>query len=221
MAVYDLEEQEQLDELKTWWKQYGNLVTSLVTALAVVAVGWQGWNWWQRNQAAQAAALYGGIEKAASVRNVKQARDFAGELIDKYPRTAQAAMGALLSAKVQVEGGDAKNARSQLQWAADNATDDALRSLAKLRLAALLLDDKAYDEALKQIPADTASPFAARFGEVKGDILVAQGKTVEARAAYEAALQQLDKQTKDDAAGQARAYREIVQAKLDTLGAAK
>lgn len=221
MAVYDLEEQEQLDELKTWWKMYGNLVTALLAVLACLAVAWQGWNWYQRSQAAEASAIYAGIERAAGNRDPKQVRQLAGELIDKFPRTTYAAMAALLSGKVQVEANDAKNAQVQLQWAADNAKDEALRDLARLRLAAVLLDEKSYDAALKAISGDASASFTARFDELKGDILASQGKKDEAKTSYEAALAAVDKQDKEGAAGQHRAYRDMLQAKLDSLGSAK
>ena len=98
MAAYDLEEQEQLDELKTWWKMYGNLVTGILVVLALAVVGWQGWNWWQRQQSAQASALYSGVQTAVLQKDAKRARELAGELIDKYSSTAYAGMGALLAA---------------------------------------------------------------------------------------------------------------------------
>lgn len=221
MAVYDLEEQEQLDELKTWWKMHGNLVTAVIAALALAAVVWQGWNWYQRNQAAGAAMVYASIERAAANRDVKQVRQMAGELIDKFPRTTYAAMGALLSGKVQVETDDAKNAQAHLQWAADNAKDDALRDLARLRLAAVLLDEKSYDAALKPLSGDVSPAFAARFAELKGDVLASQDKKADAKTAYEGALTALEKQEKEGAAGQHRAYRDVLQSKLDSLGSAQ
>ena len=71
-----------------------------------------------------------------------------------------------------------KTAQAQLAWAAENAKDEP-RDLARLRLAAVLLDEKAYDEALKQLAAEPPA-FAARFDELKGDVLAAQGKKPEA-----------------------------------------
>lgn len=223
MAAYDLEEQEQLDELKTWWKIYGNLVTAVIVAAAVGVLGWQGWNWWQRNQAVTASTLYAGLEQAAAQQDVKRAREFAGELIDKYAGTAYAGMGALLSAKVQADGGDLKTAKAQLTWAAENGNDPALRDLARLRLAAVLLDEKAYDEALKQLAAEPAAPFAARYAELRGDVLAEQGKRAEARAAYEAALAKADAAMKVSGGETAarRPYREMLQAKLDLVGGGK
>ncbi len=222
MATYDLEEQEQLDELKTWWKMYGNLVTGILVAVALAAVAWQGWNWWQRQQATQASALFSGLQTAGSdAEGAKRARELAGELIDKYSSTSYAGMGALVAARTQVDAGDAKNARAQLAWAAENAKDPGLRELARLRLAAVMLDDKAYDEAMKQLAAEPAAPFAPRFAELRGDIFAAQGKPAEARVAYDAALEKFEALAKDDEARQRGGYKEVVQAKRDALGAAK
>jgi len=221
MAAYDLEEQEQLDELKTWWKMYGNLVTGILVAVALAVVAWQGWTWWQRQQAAQASALFSGLQTAAVQKDAKRARELAGELIDKYSATSYAGMGALVAARAQVDAGDTKNARVQLAWAAENAKDPGLRELARLRLAAVMLDEKAYDEALKQLAAEPAAAFAPRFEELRGDILAAQGKTAEARNSYDAALAKFDAQAKGDETRQRGGYSELVQAKRDSLGAAK
>jgi len=218
MAVYDLEEQEQLDELKTWWKQYGNLVTTVITVVAVAAVAWQGWNWWRRDQMAQAGDVYAAVERAAAANDVKRARDAAGELIDKFSGTNYAALAALLSAKLQFESGDLKNAKLQLAWAADHGNDAELRDLARLRLAAVLLDEKAYDEALAQLAAAPVEPLAARYAEVRGDVLAAQGKSLEARAAYAAALAKLD-EPGSKADQRHAAYRDLLQVKLESQGA--
>jgi predicted negative regulator of RcsB-dependent stress response len=221
MAVYDLEEQEQLDELKTWWKQHGNLVTALLLAVAVAGAGWQGWNWWQRDRAGQASSIYFAVQKAAMEGDAKRSSELAGEIIDKFPGTGYAGLAALLSAKVQVDKGEPKNAKVQLQWAAEHAKDDALRDLARLRLATVLVDEKAYDEALKQLSTQPAEAFAPRFAELKADVLAAQGKSSEARAAYQAALSALEKGGKDEHGGVQGYYRDVLQAKLDSLGAAK
>jgi predicted negative regulator of RcsB-dependent stress response len=224
MATYDLEEQEQIDELKTWWKMHGNLVTAVVVAVAVAVVGWLGWQRWQGNQAAQASVLYGGVQVAMVQQDAKRARELTGELIDKYAGTSYAGLAALLSAKAQADGGDAKSAQAQLAWAIDNARDEGVRDLARLRLAALLLDEKAYDQAMQRLAVEPAPAFAPRFNELRGDVLAAQGKTAEARAAYEAALAKLDATIAKEGGNEARvraAYRDVLQVKLDALGGGK
>lgn len=221
MATYDLEEQEQLDELKTWWKMYGNLVTGILVAAALAVVAWQGWNWWQRQQAVQASALFSGLQTAAAQKDAKRARELAGELIDKYSATSYAGMGALVAARVQVDAGDAKNARVQLAWAAENAKDPGFRELARLRLAAVMLDESAYDEAIKQLAAEPVAAFAPRFAELRGDVFAAQGKTAEARNSYDLALAKFDVLARDDESRRSGGYKEVLQAKRDALGAAK
>ena len=219
MATFDLEEQEQIDELKTWWKMHGNLVTSVVLAVTLAVAGWQGWNWWQRKQSSEASVLYAAVQQAIVLKDAKRSRDLAGELIDKYKGSSYAGMAAMLSAKAQEEGGDGKTARAQLAWATDNAKDDTLRELARLRLAALLLDDKAYDDALKQLAVEPSAALAPRFAELKGDVFATQGKRAEAKAAYESAVAKLDAMPKGEA-GRHREYRDILQAKLESLGSA-
>ncbi|MEZ5615781.1 MAG: tetratricopeptide repeat protein [Rhodocyclaceae bacterium] len=220
MATYDLEEQEQISELKTWWRMYGNLVTSVLLALAVGVAGWQGWNWYQRNQSAEASVLYAAVQKAVKEDDARRAREAAGELTEKYPATAYAALAALTSARMQFDAGDLKTARAQLQWVADKARDKDLRDLGRLRLAHVLYDDKALDEALKLLADAPAPAFAARFEELKGDILATQGKQTEARSAYQGALAKQDAAEKaaGSQSGQETRYRDLLQVKLDSLG---
>jgi len=222
MAVYDLEEQEQLDELKTWWKQYGNLLTGAVVAVSVVLVGWQGWNWWQRDQGIQAAAVFAAVERAAGEHDAKKAREATGELIDKFSRTPYAAMAVLVSARLQVEAGDTKTAKLQLGWTVDNARDGEIRDLARLRLATVLFAENAYEEALKQLASDPVAPFSARYAEVRGDILAAQEKHGEAKAAYQQALSNLVETQKSPGADQSRGqYHDLLQLKVETIGSNK
>lgn len=224
MATYDLEEQEQIAEIKAWWKQYGNLLLGIVTAASIGVIAWQGWNWYQRNQAAQASMVYGVLQKAVRENDAQRIKTATGELLEKYASTAYAPMAALSAAKAMFAAGDTKTASLQLVWVVEHGKDE-LRDLARLRLAAVLLDEKAYDEALKQLAGNTTGGFAVRFLGSRGDVLSAQGKTAEARAAYQEALVRLDegdktgkgKNTLQDRQANA-AFREMLELKLDALG---
>ena len=219
MAVYDLEEQEQISELKAWWARYGNAVTAGLLVAAVAVFGWQAWNWYQRNQAAQASGILADVQKAASGRDAKTAAARAGELIEKFPSTTQAALAVLMSAKLQAEGGDVKTAKAQLGWAAERAGEVELREIARLRLANLLLDEKAYDDALKALEPEPTPSFAGRFHELRGDIHAVQGKGSEAKKAYEAAIARLDEVSKSAPAGTIDdRQKTILQLKLESLG---
>jgi predicted negative regulator of RcsB-dependent stress response len=208
--AYDLEEQEQLAQLKGWWKDNGTSVLVVVAAAVIAASGWFGWRNWQAGQAQQAAALYDSLQKGLQANDAKSVRDASGSLVEGFPRTLYASMGALASARFYLDRGDTKSARAQLQWVVDRSSSDELRDIARLRLAGVLLDEKAYDEALGLLEAKHAPAMAAQYAVLKGDILVAKGKAPEAKAAYRLALEKSDERS--------GAFRAGVQLRLDALG---
>ena len=208
----DLEEQEQVAALKGWWSEHGTLVTTLVVGIALAVAGWQGWRWYEGRQTAQAAALFDALARGGQAGDPKAVRDAAGGLIEDHPRTLYAAMGALVAARFHFDRGDLKSAKLQLGWAAENARSDELRDLARLRLAGLLLDEKAHDEALKLLEAKHGAPFAAQYLALRGDVLTAKNQAAEARAAYKSALELADK-ARDNSA-----FRESVRMRLEALG---
>jgi len=206
----NLEEQEQLDRVKQLWKQYGNLVTWVVIiALGGFAAFHQYQNW-QRGQGAKAAAMYDELEQAAQAADVKKVERVFEDLRREYPSTVAAEQGGLLAAKLQFDAGQPDAARATLDWVATNASEKEYKVLAGLRLAGLLLDQKKPDEALKALPAEVPPSFKGLLEDRRGDILHAQGKHAEAKAAYQAALAALDPRLD---------YRRLVEAKMTSLGA--
>lgn len=206
----DLEEQEKVAELRAWWTQYGTLITAVLLAAAVGFAGWSGWQWYQRSQAAEASVLYETLGRAAQENDAKALRDAAGALAESYPRTLYASLGALLSARFHFDRNDLKAAKAQLQWVIERSRSADLRDIARLRLGAVLLDEKAYDEALKLAEAPHGAAFDAQFAALKGDVLVASNQAAEAKAAYRLAL---EKAGRDE-----RAFRESVRMRLEGLG---
>jgi predicted negative regulator of RcsB-dependent stress response len=210
----DLQEQEQLDELKSFWKQYGNLITWTLTLALAGFAAWNGWQWWQREQAAKAGALYDELDRLGNAGDAARVAQAFGDLKERFPRTLQAQQGALLAAKVQAEKGQADAALATLSWLADNGEDDELRVVARLRAAGVLMDQKKFDEAAKQLDAaqqGKAREFDALIADRRGDLLAVQGKRAEAIAAYQAAHKTLDEKVE---------YRNLIDAKLTALGAA-
>jgi predicted negative regulator of RcsB-dependent stress response len=206
----DLEEQEQLAALKAWWNQNATLVLAAVSAAAIAYAGWQGWRWYRASQAVEASALYDSLSKAVQAGDAKAMRDASGALAESYPRTLYASMGALVAARFHFDRGDLKNAKAQLQWVLERAPSEDLKDLARLRLAAVLLDEKAYDEALKLLEAQHARAYDAQYAALKGDVLVAKKQPAEARAAYRLAL---EKSTPQDGA-----FHESLRMRLEALG---
>jgi predicted negative regulator of RcsB-dependent stress response len=210
----DLQEQEQLDQLKAFWQQYGNLITWTLTFVLAGFAAWNGWNWWQRNEAGKAGALYEELERGSQAGDAERTARAFGDLKDRFPRTLQAQQGALLAAKVQADKGQADAALATLAWVADQAADDEYRVIARLRASGVLMDQKKYDEALKQLDAaqqGKVREFDALIADRRGDVLAAQGKKVDAVTAYQNAHKAMD--AKVD-------YRQLLDAKLTALGAA-
>jgi predicted negative regulator of RcsB-dependent stress response len=207
----DLDEQEQLDQLKAFWKQYGNFITWGLTLVLVAYAAWSGWTWWQREQATKASAMYDELDRVAQLADADKVAAVLRDLKDRFPRTSYAAQGALLAAKVQLDKGQLDAARASLAWAAENASEDEYRDIARLRMAGLQLDAKQYDEAAKSLDAVKASGFAALVADRRGDLLVLQAKPDLARAEYQKAYDAMDK---------AQEYRRLIGVKLGKLGVA-
>jgi len=205
----DLEEQEQLAEIKHFWHKYGNLISGVLIVVFGSVATYNGWNWWQRHQASQASALYDEVERAAQSQDLARVQRAFSDVRDQYGRTTYAQQGGLLAARAFQDGGKPDEAKAALGWVADKASDEGLQAIARLRLAALLADSQAYDEALVQLGRPFPGTFTALVADRRGDILNLQGKKSEAKAQYEKALAALD-------AGSD--YRRLVEVKLTALG---
>lgn len=208
--AYNLEEQEQLASLKSWWSRYGNMVTWIVIIALAAYAAWSGWNLYQRNQATQAGQLYEELQKGFAAKDDQKVQRAASDLESKFGKTAYAQMGALAAAKSAFDANDLKTAKSQLQWVVENGTEE-YKAIARLRLAGVLLDEKAFDEGLKLLEGQFPEAFAGAVADRKGDILVAQTKIDEARAAYKLALEKTDEKNP---------ARQLIQIKLDAIGGA-
>ncbi len=209
--AYDLEEQEQLETLKAWWKQYGSLVIWLAIAGVSSFAAWKSWTIYQRNQAAGASDMYEEVQKALTQKENAKVQGATTALVEKYSRTTYASLAVLASAKSAFDAGDMKLAKTQLNWVVEHASEKELVALAKLRLSVIALDEKDYELGLKLLAAEFPAQFEAEVLDHKGDILLAKNLPVEARLAYQSALKKM---------GEKMPGRAIVQIKLDALGGA-
>jgi predicted negative regulator of RcsB-dependent stress response len=210
--AYDLEEQEQIAVIKDWWRNYGNLVTTGLLAVVVGIAGIQAWRYYRAQQSSSAATLYSQLDTAEKSNELKRVQDIAAALASSHAGTSYAGMAALRAAKSFVNGNDLASAKQRLQWVIDNTSDDEMRDIARLRLAGVLLDEKKHDEALKLLDVKHVAAFDGLYADLRGDVLAAQNKRPEARAAYQLALEKSDARS---------SYRQLLQVKLDALGEAR
>jgi predicted negative regulator of RcsB-dependent stress response len=205
----DLQEQEQLDSLKAFWKSYGNLITwTLILGLAAFA----GWRWYEHHrsqQALEAGAMYEELDRAAEAGDLQKTARVLADLQQRFPKTTFAAQGALLAAKAQAEKGQPDAAKASLGWVLSSVEDADLKAMARLRLAAVHAESQAWDEALKLLAEPVPAPFEALRADREGDIRMLKGDRAGAVAAYQRAVAAMSDKLD---------YRRFVEAKLASLG---
>lgn len=206
----DLEEQEQLEELKHFWKRWGDLITWVLIAVLGAYAAWNGWQAWSSKQAAQAAALYDTVERTAMSGDVSLLDRSVADIEDKFPSTTYAHQAALLAARVYQDKDRATNAKKQLQWVIDKSSDEGYQALARLRLAGLLIQDKAFDDARQQLTAKVPEAFAPLMADRLGDLAVLENKPDQALQHYKNAWKGFEPNAD---------YRRLVAVKLAALGA--
>lgn len=207
---FDLEEQEQIAQFKHFWDTWGTLITWAVIIVMGSLASWNGYRYWQARQAQQAVAMMDAIEQAAQAKDLDRVQQIFGDLRKDYPRTTQASQAGLLAAQELANAQRWKDAQAALTWLVEKGGDEGHVALARLRLASVLIQEKAYDEAMAQLSAAFPPEFAAVVADRKGDVFELQGKKQEAIEQYRRAWEALGEQV---------GYRQIVQAKLDALGA--
>ena len=205
----DLEEQEQLDELKHFWSKYGNLISGVLIVVMLALAGWNGYNYWQRSQAAQAAAMYDEMGKSLAGGDVAKAERTFNDMKDRYARASYTQQAGLALAKMAADASKPDVAKAALQWVADKSGDEGYAAIASLRLANIYLDAKQYPEALKALDAAKGDAFVALVSDRRGDVLLLQGQRDAAKAAYLTAFKAFDERSE---------YRRLVRVKLNALG---
>ena len=209
MATFDSEQQEQLDQVKHFWKQYGNLITWVLVLVLAAYAAWTGYLYWQQQRAEGAAGLYEELDRAAAAGQADKVRLAFSDLKSQYEGTTYAEQAALLVARVAAGSGKDAEVQEALQWLADHGKNEDLVAVGRLRLAGVQMDAKQYDEALKTLSGKLPQEFAALADDRRGDILQAQGKNDEAVKAYQAAWEAMDPAVE---------YRRLIEGKLTALG---
>jgi predicted negative regulator of RcsB-dependent stress response len=205
----DLEEQEQLDELKHFWKSWGDLITWLLIAVLGGYAAWMGWQSWSAKQATQSAALYDTVERAALANDTALLDRSLADIKDKFSTTTYAQQAALLAARVYHDKDRKADAKAQLAWVINQASDEGYRALARLRLAGLLIEDKDYAQARQQLTAASPEAFAPLMADRLGDVAMLESQTAEATQHYKNAWKGFEANAE---------YRRLVAVKLAALG---
>jgi predicted negative regulator of RcsB-dependent stress response len=173
--VSDYSEAEQLEQAKSWLK--ANAIW-IIAGIAIGAGGLGGWRWYEERrdtQAEAASARYEELVDAFSRRDNVRGTTLLEELNREYAWTPYASLGTLIAARVQVEANELDKAAASLKSVMDNAKDDELKMVARLRLARVQSAQGKHDEALATLKVDNPGEFAPRIADARGDVLLAKG----------------------------------------------
>ena len=208
---YDFEEQERLAELKAWWEDNRWYVIGAAAAAILAFAGYRGWLHWQERSAEDAAAMYRPVAEAAKGQDPKKTLEVTKPLIDKHPGSFYASEAALVAAKAAFEAANYAEARKQLEWVMDKGAD-IHKGVARMRLAGVHLEEKRYDEALRVLEGNRDEAFVPLAADLRGDVMLAQGRIDEARAAYKLAIDKADARNP---------VKQLAETKLNALGGAQ
>jgi predicted negative regulator of RcsB-dependent stress response len=205
---YDFEEQERLAELKAWWEDNRWYVMGAIAAALIGFGGYKGYGEWKIKEADAAAAAYAPVADALTAKDNKKADEAAQKVIAEHPGSFYASDAALMLAKNAFDAGKLDEARKQLEWVVANGAD-VHRGIARVRLAGVLMEQKKYDDALRVLDGNKDEAFAPLTADMRGDIMLAQHRLDEARAAYKSAAEKADARNP---------VKSIAQTKLNALG---
>ena len=185
---YETEEQ-QLEAIKSWWKENGSMVIAGIVLGLGAIFGWRYYVDYQQQRAQLASSIYDTVLQAAmSNADLGDQQTRVNKMLAEFDDTPYASLSALVLAKQQLQNGEAVQARQQLEWVLNNAERPEIQHIARLRLMRLLFAANNYDEALALADIDYPESFTALYEELKGDLYSARGDLDQARAAYDRAL---------------------------------
>jgi predicted negative regulator of RcsB-dependent stress response len=204
MIDYNKTDDEQAEDIKTWWKENG---LSVVAGIALAIAALFGWEYWQKHQINQKEAASTLYTEAQTAPDDTLATVKTQTLQADYTKSPYASLASLETAKKHAEKGEYDEAAVALRWVIDHSKDVDLKNVASVRLARVLASIGKYDEALQLASQNYGKSYESVLEEIKGDIYSAQQKIDEARKAYESAI-----------AAAKNNSGELIKIKLDNLG---
>ena len=205
----DLEEQEQLDDLKHFWSKYGPLLTWMLIAVLLAYSAWTGWQFWQRKQAAQASVLFETVERAVVSSDQALLTRALSDMQDKFASATYTQHASLMGARYFAEHEGLQAAKNNLIWVNDHASDEGLTALARLRLSALSMEEKKWDQAREWLKKPIPKAFEPLSLDRLGDIDLQEKKVEDAKTHFQQAWSTMPERDE---------YRQLIEVKLASLG---
>ena len=180
-----LSEKEQIEQIRTWWSQYGGYVIGgLGLGIAVLA----GYNYYENSKLEaqlEGSAMYESLTQHVVSGSLEEAETVASELDMKYAETSYAAQAKLAMARLYMDKNRDQDAIDTLNELLASSADEATKHVARARLARLLAYQGKSQEVIELLEDQDSEAFAAIYNELLGDAYYALGRIDDAQAAYQ------------------------------------
>lgn len=207
-----LTEQEQVQQIKAWVKQYGMTVVAGILIAVIASSGWRYYQNYRNKQLLRASATYDEMLTLRAQNNADKATEQAKKLVGHFPKSPYAQMAAFMLARDAIMKKDYPEAINQLKWVIAHSKNHAIQQIARIRIARILLSSQNADGALEILKNIDDKSFLGMIDEVRGDAYLAKNDPKSARQAYELALKELPN---------AEITRPLLEMKYDNLAGAQ
>jgi len=183
-----LSEKEQIEAIRSWWRENGRYVISGIVIGVGLLFGWRYWNNQQQGDQLAASDVYESLLAEVADTDVAAAEEVAQRLYGEFESTVYAVQGRLAMSRIYMDTGRDEDAAEALRRLLAGESDPQIALLARLRLAKILLYQDKPADALALLGTPGESALAARFHDVIDDAHSALGNVAEAGAAWSRAL---------------------------------
>ncbi len=186
-----LNDYEQWEALKEWWKKYNAIIIVTFSLVLLALSAYKYWNWHLEQRNVQASNSYEHMMLASANHQSNKIELYANELVDKYPESIYSDAARLALAKLAVLNHDYKKAELQLEIVAKESKLSELSDVAKIRLARIWLVQKQFSQALKTLEGMDSKVYRPLVDEMKGDIYTSMNQFDKAVQFYRKALSEV------------------------------
>ncbi len=187
--VYTVTDKEQIEELKTWWRDYGQAIAIAVVIGLLIGFGWRYWQRHEKREDSMASNIYERVLMATTAKQYGLAERYTEQLRKQFDDTVYASLASLMQARTDVTNKKYTQADVQLSWVVAHGETKALRQIARIRDARVLMQIKQYDKAVAVLAKVDDKGFTPMIENTQGMLYQAQGKSAQAKTAFKKAEQ--------------------------------
>jgi len=162
--IREVNEELRSEQMKTVWRRFAPVIISVAVLIVLVAVGREVYSYWRDSQSSASGDRYlSALRNATENRKdeaVKELEALARDGFGSYPVLARMRLATL-----KAENGDVAGAAAEFSAIGkDNSVPQAIRNVAHLRAAWILVDHGTYDQVAAEVEPLAVPSSAMRHG---------------------------------------------------------